>query len=113
VRVVAGRTERGAHVADEFKAGELVEQGKTLAATLVVLGERAAGRAAMQEVRGDRDISHGGDVLGRVTLDVGKSEQLAEDHGGRPQFVALRPGQKRRHRVSVEDCDADIESGHG
>jgi len=49
VRVVAGRIERVAHVADELKAGELVDEGKTLAATFVVLRERAAGRAAMTE----------------------------------------------------------------
>jgi hypothetical protein len=90
----------------------LVDQGKALAATFVVLRERAAGRAAMQEVWGDRDISHGGDVFGRVALDVGEPEQLAKDHGGWPTLLALGPGQKRWHRGPVERCDADIESGH-
>jgi hypothetical protein len=71
--------ERVARVADELKASELVDQGKAPAATFVVLRERAAGRAAMQEVWRDRDISHVGDMFGRVALDVGEPEQLAKD----------------------------------
>lgn len=113
VRVGAGRVERVADVADELEAGEFVDEGEAVAATFVVLGERAAGDAPMKEVRSDRDKSEGGRALGRVALHVGESEQLAEDHSGRPSLVALGPGQKRWHRSPVERGDADIGSRHG
>ena len=50
--VGSGGMQRVAYVADELKASDFVDEGETLAATFVVLGERAAGARVGEGGRG-------------------------------------------------------------
>ena len=109
--VVAGRTERVAHVADELEAGELVDQREALSATFVVLGERAAGRAPMKEVGRDRDMP-----MAATCSATSRWTSVSPNSSPRTTAVgrawsSLRPGQKRWHRSPVERCDADLRVG--